>query len=54
MRAAVSDQHDAVVLLLEAGADTRLVDGDHKTARDLAQLTEHLEILELLKQNRSR
>jgi ankyrin repeat protein len=54
MRAAISDQQDAVVLLLEAGADTRLVDGDHKTARDLAKLTEHLEILELLKQNRSR
>ena len=54
MRATISGQGDAAVLLLEAGADMQLVDGDHKTARDLAKLSDHLEILELLDQYRTR
>jgi ankyrin repeat protein len=54
MRATITGQGDAAVLLLEAGADSRLVDSDHKTARDLAKLSDHPEILELLEQYRSR
>jgi ankyrin repeat protein len=48
MIAAAQGQAETVRLLLAAGADTDVVNVDHRTARDLAALANNTRIVELL------
>lgn len=54
IRATIAGQRDAVALLLAVNADTRLVDRNHKTARDWAKETGHIKSLALLDERRNR